>query len=144
MVKVVERSERAARQLRQDGDVVARRGSAGPRRRAGVMDPAVAWCQPEQDGPAKRLWLRIWDTHGDAAMSANTENSNPNVNRAPDGPVPPAAAGEGAYFNPARRKLHDNRASTFNLDKNRDALIGEYGGCPWRVPGYHYRPGVLG
>lgn len=26
------------------------------------MDPAVAWFQEEQEGPAKRLWLSIWDT----------------------------------------------------------------------------------
>ncbi|KPJ09863.1 hypothetical protein RR48_03467 [Papilio machaon] len=50
------------------------------------MDPAVAWYQPEQEGPAKRLWLRIWETQSDIDKMnlKNLENSNPNVNKAPD------------------------------------------------------------
>ncbi|XP_037873951.1 non-canonical poly(A) RNA polymerase protein Trf4-1 isoform X1 [Bombyx mori] len=113
------------------------------------MDPAVAWYQPEQEGPAKRLWLRIWDTQSelDKMNLKNIENANPNVNKAQDFIPINDVNGENRnnnYFNPARRKVNDNRASTFNLNKNHDALIGEYGGCPWRIPNYAYKPGVLG
>ncbi|KAJ0171241.1 hypothetical protein K1T71_012791 [Dendrolimus kikuchii] len=113
------------------------------------MDPAVAWYQPEQEGPAKRLWLRIWETQSeiDKMNLKNLENANPNVNKAQDFIPINDVNGESRnnnYFNPARRKMNDNRASTFNLNKNHDALIGEYGGCPWRVPSYNYKPGILG
>ncbi|KAJ8710446.1 hypothetical protein PYW07_009812 [Mythimna separata] len=113
------------------------------------MDPAVAWYQPEQEGPAKRLWLRIWETQSDIDKMnlKNLENANPNVNKAPDFIPINDVNGESRnnnYFNPARRKMNDNRASTFNLNKNHDALIGEYGGCPWRIPNFNYKPGILG
>lgn len=26
------------------------------------MDPAIAWFQEEQEGPAKRIWSGIWET----------------------------------------------------------------------------------
>ncbi|XP_035451959.2 terminal nucleotidyltransferase 4B isoform X1 [Spodoptera frugiperda] len=113
------------------------------------MDPAVAWYQPEQEGPAKRLWLRIWESQSDIDKMnlKNLENANPNVNKAQDFIPINDVNGESRnnnYFNPARRKMNDNRASTFNLNKNHDALIGEYGGCPWRIPNYNYKPGILG
>ncbi|XP_013197542.1 non-canonical poly(A) RNA polymerase protein Trf4-1 [Amyelois transitella] len=113
------------------------------------MDPAVAWYQPEQEGPAKRLWLRIWETQSeiDKMNLKNLENANPNVNKAQDFIPINDVNGENRnnnYFNPARRKMNDNRASTFNLNKNHDALIGEFGGCPWRIPNYMYKPGILG
>ncbi|XP_039764496.1 non-canonical poly(A) RNA polymerase protein Trf4-1-like [Pararge aegeria] len=113
------------------------------------MDPYVGWYQPEQEGPAKRLWLRIWETQSetDKMNLKNLENANPNVNKAPDFIPLSEVNGESRnnnYFNPTRRKANDNRASTFNLNQNHDALIGEYGGCPWRVPNYNYKPGILG
>lgn len=119
------------------------------RRRLGWMDPYVGWYQPEQEGPAKRLWLRIWETQSetDKMNLKNLENANPNVNKAPDFIPLNEVNGESRnnnYFNPTRRKANDNRASTFNLNQNHDALIGEYGGCPWRVPNYNYKPGILG
>lgn len=116
---------------------------------SGWMDPAVAWYQPEQEGPAKRLWLRIWETQSeiDKMNLKNLENANPNVNKAQDFLPINDVNGENRnnnYFNPARRKVNDNRASTFNLNKNHDALIGEFGGCPWRLANYAYKPGILG
>ncbi|XP_047540021.1 non-canonical poly(A) RNA polymerase protein Trf4-1-like isoform X2 [Vanessa atalanta] len=113
------------------------------------MDPYVGWYQPEQEGPAKRLWLRIWETQSetDKMNLKNLENANPNVNKAQDFIPLNEVNGENRnnnYFNPTRRKANDNRASTFNLNQNHDALIGEYGGCPWRIPNYNYKPGVLG
>ncbi|CAK1543697.1 unnamed protein product [Leptosia nina] len=113
------------------------------------MDPYVGWYQPEQEGPAKRLWLRIWETQSetDKMNLKNLENANPNVNKSQDLVQINEVNGEirnNNYFNPTRRKANDNRASTFNLNQNHDALIGEYGGCPWRIPNYTYKPGILG
>ena len=48
-----------------------------------------------------------------------------------------------SYYNPSRRK-NDNRASTYGMNFNHDALIGEYGGCPWRIQNKRYSKGVFG
>lgn len=56
-------------------------------------------------------------------------------------------AHERNYYNPSRRKAGstvDNKASTYNMNKNRDKLIGKHKGCPWRPPGYQYGRGVIG
>ncbi|GBP87235.1 Non-canonical poly(A) RNA polymerase protein Trf4-1 [Eumeta japonica] len=116
------------------------------------MDPAVGWYQPEQEGPAKRLWLRIWESQTDLDKMNLKNIEGVNANKPQDfisigdANMNGEIRGNGNnYFHPARRKPpNDNRASTFNLNKNRDALIGEYGGCPWRIPHYNYQPGVVG
>jgi non-canonical poly(A) RNA polymerase PAPD5/7 len=48
-----------------------------------------------------------------------------------------------SYYNPSRRK-NDNRASTYGMNYNYEALVGVFGGCPWRIPNKHYSKGVLG
>lgn len=50
-------------------------------------------------------------------------------------------------YNPTRRKLpekYENKASTFNMNKNRKKLIYKYNGCPWREPNVKYSPGIIG
>uniref|UniRef100_U5ETV5 polynucleotide adenylyltransferase n=1 Tax=Corethrella appendiculata TaxID=1370023 RepID=U5ETV5_9DIPT len=42
------------------------------------MDPAVAWFQEEQEGPAKRIWLGIWETMSEIDPNANN-NGNTNL-----------------------------------------------------------------
>ncbi|KMQ92972.1 pap-associated domain-containing protein 5, partial [Lasius niger] len=182
------------------------------------MDPTIGWYQPEQYGPAKKLWSNIWETEkgddapglrndantantamgvrlqqdflaldtssaaGNVTPSSNTGsnagvigigsnatgfggNSNnnggsnngnvSNGNNARAGNVHGNLAGNGEqhrlphnnacnnYYNPSRRKS-DNRASTYGMNYNHDTLIGEYGGCPWRLPNKHYSRGVVG
>ncbi|XP_012530493.1 terminal nucleotidyltransferase 4B [Monomorium pharaonis] len=190
------------------------------------MDPTIGWYQPEQYGPAKDLWLHIWeaekgldvltlrndantsnamgvrlqqdflalDTSPAAAvtttatttttttttaagtMPSSNANANDNGNGNGNGngsntsnsisisngsngrttsAVHGSAAGNGNgehrvphnacnfYYNPSRRK-GENRASTYGMNYNYDALVGEYGGCPWRVPNKHYSKGVIG
>lgn len=54
---------------------------------------------------------------------------------------------ERSYYNPSRRKpgsTVDNKASTYNMNKYQDKLIGKHKGCPWRPPGFQYGRGVLG
>uniref|UniRef100_A0A182VWK8 Uncharacterized protein n=1 Tax=Anopheles minimus TaxID=112268 RepID=A0A182VWK8_9DIPT len=51
-------------------------------------------------------------------------------------------------YNPVRKKLGsmmtDNKASTFNMNKQQQRLIGIHGGCPWRPPGFKYGRGIIG
>ncbi|XP_050071819.1 non-canonical poly(A) RNA polymerase protein Trf4-1-like [Anopheles maculipalpis] len=51
-------------------------------------------------------------------------------------------------YNPVRKKLGsmmtDNKASTFNMNKQHPRLIGVYGGCPWRPPNFKYGRGIIG
>ncbi|KYM75381.1 PAP-associated domain-containing protein 5 [Atta colombica] len=192
------------------------------------MDPTIGWYQPEQYGPAKDLWLHIWeaekgldvltlrndaissnamgvrlqqdflalDTSPAAATTTatattaagttplsnstgtgnpigagvgfgagNNGNGNGNANagnssngsngRPTSAAVHSSATGNGNgehrvphnacnyYYNPSRRK-GENRASTYGMNYNYDALVGEYGGCPWRVTNKHYSMGTIG
>ncbi|XP_071558592.1 terminal nucleotidyltransferase 4A [Temnothorax nylanderi] len=201
-------------------------GGDPPFNGANLMDPTIGWYQPEQYGPAKDLWLHIWeaekgldvltvtsndsntsnamgvrlqqdflalDTSPVAAAMATTAagtmpSSNVNVNANVNLTVTAAggngngnggggnagnnsngsngraasvvhgnAAGNGNgngehrvphnacnnYYNPSRRK-GENRASTYDMNYNYNALVGAYGGCPWRVPNKHYSKGVIG
>lgn len=168
------------------------------------MDPTIGWYQPEQYGPAKDLWLHIWEaekgldvltlrndptntmgvrlqqdflaldttsltatgggTGTGTNIAANTLSpafggiGNGNANNGGGNgraTVPTAAVASNgehrvphnaccnSYYNPSRRKS-DNRASTYGMNYNYDTLVGEYGGCPWRVPNKHYSKGVIG
>uniref|UniRef100_A0A182LZV8 polynucleotide adenylyltransferase n=1 Tax=Anopheles culicifacies TaxID=139723 RepID=A0A182LZV8_9DIPT len=51
-------------------------------------------------------------------------------------------------YNPVRKKLGsmmtDNKASTFNMNKQQQRLIGIHGGCTWRPPNFKYGRGIIG
>uniref|UniRef100_A0A336MD45 polynucleotide adenylyltransferase n=1 Tax=Culicoides sonorensis TaxID=179676 RepID=A0A336MD45_CULSO len=38
----------------------------------------------------------------------------------------------------------ENRASTYNMNKNFNRLCGKYGGCPWRPMNFIYGRGIIG
>lgn len=117
------------------------------------MDPNIGWFQPEQQGPARDLWARIWATqqgiHNINIMDSNSNRNNTseycngtdtnrtNVNK--NHSVPNA----NTYYNRTKRK-RENRASTYGLNQNFKNLIGAYGGCPWRSPDRTYDHGVIG
>lgn len=118
------------------------------------MDPAVAWFQEEQNGPAKRLWLAIWDTIQEMDQTQqqavnSIENNNPKtakeMNLIMDNNN---GQTERTYYNPSRRKaastLDSNRASTFNMNRYQARLVGKHGGCPWRPSYFKYGRGVVG
>ncbi|XP_031785013.1 non-canonical poly(A) RNA polymerase protein Trf4-1 isoform X1 [Nasonia vitripennis] len=142
------------------------------------MDPKIGWYQPEQYGPAKDLWLHIWETgrdldtlslkhdnnaslqqqqQGGGSTVMNSKNSSSqdflpleapttlNSNQRPDerNNTRVNSNTNNSYYNPSRRK-NDNRASTYGMNYNYEALVGVFGGCPWRIPGKHYSRGVLG
>ncbi|XP_012266386.1 terminal nucleotidyltransferase 4B-like [Athalia rosae] len=128
------------------------------------MDPNIGWYQPEQFGPAKDLWLHIWEAEIaekglDTLTLKNDNSSNTMGNKVQQDYISldsvSSRVGEDRlatrvqhntcnnYYNPSRRK-GDNRASTYGMNYNHNALIGEYGGCPWRQLNKHYSKGVLG
>uniref|UniRef100_A0A1B0DDQ2 Uncharacterized protein n=2 Tax=Phlebotomus papatasi TaxID=29031 RepID=A0A1B0DDQ2_PHLPP len=118
------------------------------------MDPAVAWFQEEQDGPAKRIWQQIWDTFSE--MDGNTAVSTLIERQQSKGETPHESNGgagggggtlERNYYNPSRRKAGstlDNKASTYNMNKFHERLVGKHGGCPWRPHKFIYERGVAG
>ncbi|KAK7869373.1 hypothetical protein R5R35_000681 [Gryllus longicercus] len=119
------------------------------------MDPTIGWFQPEQEGPAKELWTRIWEaqkgigtmnltdmTHGGVSAKTGDYIQFDSVTNCDDqsNRVTPNA---NTYYNRTRRK-RENRASTYGLNHNRASLVGDHGGCPWRHPNKIYGQGVIG
>lgn len=124
------------------------------------MDPAVAWFQDEQDGPAKRTWLDIWDTISDmdniTAVNNNSnnliENNTKLINNNKEFMLNDGTTiitnntNERNYYNPSRRKgsTIDNKASTYNMNRYETRLVGKHGGCPWRPLNFRYGRGIFG
>ena len=138
------------------------------RPRSRLMDPTIGWDQPEQFGPAKNLWLHIWeaekgldiltlrqdhyvgmgnrdylplDTLNNRTFGQFSDTESRTTNHQQRNVQQPNTFSN--YYNPSRRKS-DNRASIYSMNYNYDVLIGEYGGCPWRIPNKHYSKGVIG
>lgn len=148
------------------------------------MDPTIGWYQPEQFGPAKDLWLHIWEAEKGLDILTLKRDNNGGIGCAvvgggvgvgvnsSVGPTQAMATSKSGpdfisldnnvnsdrttmnhhraqhntcnnYYNPSRRK-NDNRARTYGMNYNHDVLIGEHGGCPWRVPNKQYSKGVIG
>ncbi|XP_044746317.1 non-canonical poly(A) RNA polymerase protein Trf4-1-like isoform X2 [Coccinella septempunctata] len=112
------------------------------------MDPSISWFQPEQEGPAKLLWLRIWQTQqeldrmnineGDIDIESFTNVIN-NQNTA----VMNGKLDKSNNILPRRRRC-DNRASTRFISRNPQKVVGEFGGCPWRRENFIYGKGIIG
>lgn len=105
------------------------------------MDPSISWLQPEQEGPAKVLWLRIWQTQQELDslnikdVDSDTDSftngfNNQTMNGKSD------KSGSGQLY---RRRKVENRPTT-KLQK----VVGEYGGAPWRLDKSRYGRGVVG
>ncbi|XP_066955450.1 terminal nucleotidyltransferase 4B-like isoform X3 [Macrobrachium rosenbergii] len=113
------------------------------------MDPSIGWFQPEQLGPARILWDRIWSTqqglHNMNINEIDDDSESFPMNNTPEYiPIRGAANDDeeddenannnNTYYNRTKRKRHDaNRASTYGLNQNYRHLIGQFGGCPWRA-----------
>ncbi|EFA06387.1 terminal nucleotidyltransferase 4A isoform X1 [Tribolium castaneum] len=110
------------------------------------MDPSISWLQPEQEGPAKHLWLRIWQTQQELdSMNLKDVDSDPEF--FPNGLSNHIMNGKtdksGSTFVQRRRK-GDNRASTKMMSRHPQKVVGEFGGCPWRKDPHVYARGILG
>ncbi|KAL0270141.1 UNVERIFIED_CONTAM: hypothetical protein PYX00_007638 [Menopon gallinae] len=115
------------------------------------MDPAIGWFQPEHEGPAKELWLRIWESLKPTPLPSDMDKSEQGSKALDYIPL----EGEDNNNRNAKnnnvgnggngiRRFRENLASTYGMNVNRDALIGRHGGTPWRTPGKTYLPGILG
>lgn len=101
---------------------------------------------PEQEGPAKVLWLRVWqtqqeiesmnlrDSDNDAEGITNGFNNHQNA-------IMNGKTDKSGNFTRARRTKSDNRPSQRPLHRK---FVTDYGGCPWRQEKYHYARGVVG
>ncbi|XP_065168487.1 terminal nucleotidyltransferase 4B-like [Atheta coriaria] len=132
------------------------------------MDPY--YFQPEQEGPAKKLWLRLWQSTQsefenmnivkeptDAAdLEAINNTLNQQQHQPPPPPAtttppghyingkvgPPSADKNGGVFVQRRRKLETNRASL--RSRHPTDMLKEFGGAPWRRADFSYGPGIIG
>lgn len=109
------------------------------------MDPAVAWFQEEQDGPAKRIWLNIWETELESIAAAQAQEAVNAGEKKENGNEKGSGVNLDKTFNLQRKKQgSENRASTYNMNKNYNRLCGKFGGCPWRPRNFNYGRGIIG
>uniref|UniRef100_T1J4Z7 polynucleotide adenylyltransferase n=1 Tax=Strigamia maritima TaxID=126957 RepID=T1J4Z7_STRMM len=117
------------------------------------MDPNIGWYQPEQQGPAQKLWSRLWETQQRLQnMDLNNANNDylplHNVTNQVEACLRSARQQNSnncignLYYNRTKRK-RENRASTYGLNENSEMIL-EYGGIPWRNPAKPYSPGIVG
>lgn len=114
------------------------------------MDPAIGWFQPEHEGPAKELWLRIWESLKPTPIPSEMDKNEQGSKSLDFIPLETDDSNRGGKGHTAingangLKRCRENIASTYGMNINRDALIGRHGGTPWRTPGKRYLPGVLG
>ena len=114
------------------------------------MDPAIGWFQPEHEGPAKELWLRIWESLKPTPMPSDMDKTDLGSKSLDFIPIENDDGNRGTKGNAGMnggngiKRFRENIASTYGMNINRDALIGRHGGTPWRTPGKTYLPGILG
>ncbi|XP_017772001.1 PREDICTED: non-canonical poly(A) RNA polymerase PAPD5-like [Nicrophorus vespilloides] len=112
------------------------------------MDPLISCFLPEQEGPAKDLWLRLWQTELEFEnMNVKDDNSEleavNSVNKGQGQHYANGKIGKNNVFMPRRRKMEMNNPLASVRNKNSE-MCKEYGGTPWRREGYHYGKGVIG
>lgn len=109
------------------------------------MDPILGWFQPEQGGPAKDFWCRVWDAHtgldnlkiGSVNEGSRGQDFISVENIGNNDSVVKRSQTNNLINN---NSVTSNRASTYAMNKNHAALIGIHGGCPWRPPNRLYDP----
>lgn len=110
------------------------------------MDPSISWLQPEQEGPAKQLWLRIWQTQQelDSMNIKDVDNDFEPFSNGFNGQIMNGKTDKNSSYAPLRRRKGDNRASTKLMVRHPQKVVGEFGGCPWRRHQLPYGRGVVG
>lgn len=110
------------------------------------MDSCLTWLMPEQEGPAKVLWLRVWQTQQEIE-SMNLRDSDNDAEGITNGfnnhqsAIMNGKTDKSGNFTRARRTKSDNRPSQRPLHRK---FVTDYGGCPWRQEKHHYARGVVG
>ncbi|KPM06815.1 PAP-associated domain-containing protein 5-like protein [Sarcoptes scabiei] len=126
-----------------------------------MMDPNIGWFQPEQQGPALKLWSQNHNQtdenvseRPDQQKSINCNSNLPTTTTQSSQQIPPAinkmfsnCSLPPHFFNGGHlfsRKNHsDNPASTYNFNENRH-ICSKYDGTPWRMLREHYSAGIFG
>lgn len=115
------------------------------------MDPSISWFQPEQEGPAKQLWLRLWQAQQDLDNMNLKEGDNDleSINNALNNQnqqnigVLNGKNDKNIMFGPRSRKV-ENRASTRSFFRHPEKVIGVLGGTAWRKRDFPYSKGIIG
>lgn len=107
------------------------------------MEPPISWYLPEQEGPAKALWLQIWQTQlrlenmnvkeGDSELDFAANGLNTHTNSVMNGKTD-----KGASF-PNRRRKDNNRPTSRVITRKIPSDVH-----PWRISGFPYQRGVMG
>ncbi|XP_030752263.1 terminal nucleotidyltransferase 4B-like isoform X1 [Sitophilus oryzae] len=108
------------------------------------MDACLTWLMPEQDGPAKILWLRVWqtqqeiesmnlkDSDNDAEGITNGFNNHPNT-------IMNGKTDRSENNARVRRTRSENRQRPLHRK-----FVTDFGGCPWRLDKFQYSRGLIG
>nr|CAH7738261.1 unnamed protein product [Callosobruchus chinensis] len=98
------------------------------------MDPPLSWGLPEQDGRAKYLWFKVWQTHQELEM-LNLKDIDSDIEIVPNG----IANGKNELNKPNNYRRRPVVLKIIDRKPPPD-----YGGCPWRQARFPYQKGVLG
>ncbi|XP_066255404.1 terminal nucleotidyltransferase 4B-like isoform X1 [Euwallacea similis] len=108
------------------------------------MDSYFSWLMPEQEGPAKTLWMRVWQTQQDIeGMNLREGDNEADTN----GQTIPVVVNGTVEINPnfgrsnKRSQIIDNRPSQRPSHRK---FVTDFGGCPWRQDKYPYARGIIG
>lgn len=127
------------------------------------MDPFTSWYQTDNDGPAKLLWLRIWQTQQELEnmkVQENTIENNCDIEQ---------QQFTNGFFNQqqqqqqisintimfngktgqdktnnTRRIKSDQRLTNKRPMGHNNRPCPNYGGCPWRQDKFPYSKGIIG
>ncbi|CAG9764059.1 unnamed protein product [Ceutorhynchus assimilis] len=114
------------------------------------MDSYFSWLMPEQDGPAKVLWLRVWQTQQEIEgmnsreLRDSSDNDADNMTNGFNNQqiqIMNGKTDKSGNFTRVRRTKNDNRPSQRPLHRK---FVTDFGGCPWRQEKYNYARGIVG
>lgn len=123
------------------------------------MDPFTSWYQTDIDGPAKLLWLRIWQTQQELESmkvqesTTNTIESTCEIEQQfangflnPQHQIAMMFNGKMApeKINNNRRLKTDQRLANKRTIGHNNRPAANNGGCPWRQVQFPYQKGVMG
>lgn len=116
---------------------------------AWLMDSYFSWLMPEQEGPAKVLWMRVWQTQQEIE-GMNLKDSDNDADNMTNGFKSVIGGDSGktdksGNFARARAKqriqIIDNRPSQRPSHRK---FVTDFGGCPWRQERHSYARGIIG
>ncbi|XP_060533881.1 terminal nucleotidyltransferase 4B-like [Cylas formicarius] len=112
------------------------------------MDQCIAWFMPEQDGPAKVLWLRVWQTQQEIENMSLRDSDNDTE------PLTNGFNNQSAVIMNGRSDKSGNTRTRNTKSDNQHIrpsqrqmvrkFVTDYGGCPWRLEQCIYSKGILG